>query len=46
MEDTTLDGADAGVKKKMVIHQAAATEAELAHYKEVMDMLKSRWAGI
>ena len=46
MEDTTVDGADAGVKKKMVIHQAAATEAELAHYKEVMDMLKSRWAGM
>ena len=46
MEDTTVDVADASVKKKMVIHQAAATEAELAHYKEVMDMLKSRWAGM
>lgn len=23
-----------------------ATEAELAHFKEVMDMLKSRWAGL
>ena len=23
-----------------------ANEAELAHFKEVMDMLKSRWAGI
>ena len=24
----------------------AATEAELTHFKEVMDMLKSRWAGL
>lgn len=23
-----------------------ATKAELAHFKEVMDMLKSRWAGL
>ena len=23
-----------------------ATEAELAHFKEVMGMLKSRWAGL
>ena len=24
----------------------AATEAELAHFKEVMEILKSRWAGL
>ena len=24
----------------------SATEAELTHFKEVMDMLKSRWAGL
>eukprot|EP00606_Chrysophyceae_sp_TOSAG23-5_P001371 GSChrysophyteH2.ASY1.ANO1.589.1 assembled CDS len=42
-KDSPLDWADG--RPESLISQPA-TETELAHFKEVIDMLKTRWAGL